>query len=282
MWLALVPIAALAATPNIRPPVPMTNAWPNVRDLRQVRERLAERGLVRGFSNVVVANILNLESRGKLTTCPVYFAQVLIPHRWLADTSCYTAAALPDRFYVVTDHDDAEERSLRATFPTPVEEFPAGRTYTISVVRTADVSFAWMHLPLPDGDALRFPLRLAATHLAIHRREVALDDGKLVATGKEGFVVYGPYIKMLEGNYDVVWIGSGVDSPGELTFTVDSDLGKDVLARAVVPARAIGKARAELARLSFTLDRTREVVEFPVYSARGARVSLDEVVLERR
>jgi hypothetical protein len=79
-----------------------------------------------------------------------------------------------------------------------------------------------------------------------------------------------------------VWTGSGIDSPGELAFTVDADLGKDVLARTTLPASQLGKDRAPLVRLRFTLDRTREVVEFPVSSTGGARVTLDDVVLEKR
>jgi hypothetical protein len=241
-----------------------------------------QRGLTRGFSNVLNANILDLEARGAVTTCPVYFAHVLIPQRWLTDTSCYTAAALPDRFYVVSDHDERDSAALRATLPAPVERFPAGKTYEVSVYRTADVSLAWFDLPLPDGDLVPLPLRLPAAHLALHRREVALDAGKLVATGKEGFVVYGPYIRLPKGDYDVVWTGSGIDSPGDLTFTVDADLGKSVLARTSMPANTIGKARAQIVRLSFTLDRMRDAVEFPVFSAGGARISLDLVVLEKR
>jgi hypothetical protein len=282
-WLVLVPIAALVATPNARPPAPAVDAWPSVRDLRQVREGLAQRGLTRGFSNVINANILDLQARGALTTCPIYFAHVLIPHRWLTDTSCYTRSALPDRFYVVADRGDArDEAALGATLPPPLERFAAGRTYEVFVYRTAEASFAWFDLPLPDGELLPLPLRLPAPHLALHRREVALDDSELVATGKPGFVVYGPYLKLPRGDYEVTWTGRGVASPGELTFTVDSDFGQDVLARVVMPASEIGKARAQIVRLSFTIDRMRNAVEFPVFSAGGARVALDDVVLARR
>jgi hypothetical protein len=79
-----------------------------------------------------------------------------------------------------------------------------------------------------------------------------------------------------------VWRGSAVASPGDLTFTVAADLGHDVLVRATIPASAIGKDHTALVELPFVIDRTRETVEFPIVSAGGARVSLDDVVLERR
>lgn len=281
-WLVLIPLTALLATPKASPPKPKKYGWPNGPELQQLGDELARRGLTHGYSNVLNANVLNLESHGRSMTCPVYFAHVLIPQRWLADTTCYTAAALPERFYVVADHDERDDAALRATLPAPVERFHVGGTYEVSVFRTAAVSLAWLELPIHDGDELRFPLRLPATHLAFHRGGVALEAGQLVATGEPGNVIFGPYLRLPRGAYRVVWHGSAVASPGELTFTVAADLGRDVLARATVPASAIGKDHATLVELTFSIDRTRETVEFPIQSAGGARVSLDDLVIEQR
>lgn len=281
-WLVLVPITALLATTHARPPKPEKYVWPDVPELRELGPELARRGLVHGYASVLNANILNLESRGRSLTCPVYFAHVLIPQRWLADTSCYTASALPDRFYVVADHDERDDAALAATLPPPLERFHVGETYEVSVFRTAEVSLAWLELPIHDGDELRFPLQLPATHLALHRGAVALEADQLVATGQPGYVVFGPYLRLPAGAYRVVWRGSGIASPGDLTFTVAADVGRDVLARTAVPARAIGKDHTTLVELTFVLDRTREALEFPILSAGGARVALDELVIERR
>jgi len=281
-WLVLVPVAALVAAPRARPPQPKKYAVPDVPELQHLGQELARRGLTHGYSNLLNANLLNLESRGRVMTCPVDFAHVLIPQRWLADTSCYTASALPDRFYVVAYHDESDDAALRATLPPPAERFHVGETYEVSVFRTALVSLAWLELPIHDGDELRFPLRLPATHLAIHRGAVALEAGQLVATGQPGSVVFGPYLRLPKGSYRVVWRGSGVASPGDLTFTIAADFGHDVLARSTVPAGAIGKDHTTLVELAFAIDRTREAVELPIVSAGGARVSLDDVVLEQR
>jgi len=281
-WLVLVPITALLATPHARPPKPRKYAQPDVLEFRKLGPELARRGFVHGYANMLNANILNLESHGRSLTCPIYFAHVLIPQRWLADTSCYTASALPDRFYIVADHDERDAAALAATLPPPIERFHVGETYEVSVFRTAEVSLAWLELPIHDGDELRFPLRLPATHLAFHRGHVALEAGRLAATGEPGHVLFGPYLRLPAGAYRVVWRGGGIASPGDLTYTVAADLGRDVLARATVPARAIGADPTTLVELTFVTERTRETVEFPILSADGARVALDELVIERR
>lgn len=281
-WLVVVPIAALLATPKASPPKPKAYVWSNARELLQLSDELARRGLTHGYSNLLNANLLNLGAAGRSMICPVYFSYVLIPQRWLADTSCYTASALPDRFYVVADHDDRDDAALRATLPLPAERFHVGPTYEVSVFRTAEVSLAWFELPIHDGDELHLPLRLPASHLAIRRGEVALDADQLVATGRPGIVVSGPDLRLPRGTYRVVWHGSTVASAGELTFTVATDVRHDVLARATVPANAIGRDHTTLVELTFVVDRAGVGVEFPVVSAGGARVEFDDMVLEPR
>ncbi|HWU87819.1 MAG TPA: hypothetical protein VN253_11115 [Kofleriaceae bacterium] len=281
-WLAAVPLAALVAAPTARPPEPSIHGWPDAVEHQQLGAELARRGLTHGFSSVLNANILNLMAGGAATTCPVFFTNVLVPQRWLADTSCYTAAALPDRFYVVADRDEREDASLRATLPAPAERFRVGDTYDVSVFRTAETPLAWLELPLPDGELARFPLRLPATHLQLRRGQVALEAGRMVATGEQGYVLYGPYMKLPAGHYDVRWTGSGIDSPGYLMFIVAADVGHEELTRVTVAARDLERARTELAHLSFEIGRSRDAVELTVFSQGGARVALDEVVIERR
>ena len=289
-WLVLVPIAALLATPKASPPKPRAYAWSDARELLALGPELARRGLTHGYSSLLNENLVNLGAGGRSITCPVYFSYILIPQRWLADTSCYTASALPDRFYVVSDHDTSDDAALRATLPPPAERFHIGPTYEVSVYRTTEVSLAWLELPIHDGDELRFPLRLAATHLAFHRGVVAAEPDRLVATGQPGYVVFGPYLRLPRGDYRVAWRGSpivsggvsGGASGGSLTFSVTADASKHVLARSVIATSAIRADHAVLVELAFTVENAREGVEFPIASAGGARVALDELVLERR
>jgi hypothetical protein len=281
-WLVLVPIAVLLAIGKSRPPPPKAYVWAHPRELPALGAELARRGLTHGYANLINANLIAFGARGDVRICPVYFAYVLIPQRWLADTTCYTASALPARFFVVTDHDARDDAALGATLPPPEERFHIGPTYDVAVYRTAAVPLAWLALPIHDGDELALPLRLPASHPALHRGEAAADGDRLVATGAPGSVVSGPSLALPRGAYRVTWRGHAITSPGQLTFTVVADDGADVLARATVDPTAAGPGAATRVELTFATDRTRDGVEVVVVSGGGARVALDEVVIERR
>lgn len=280
-WLVLVPVAAVLAVPDMQPPKPAAYVWPDAEELEVVGDALAKRGLTHGFANMLNANLLNLESRGRSKTCSVYFAHVLIPQRWVVDTQCYTASALPERFYIVADHHERDDTSLRATLPAPVEKFSVGDTYVISVYRKADVPLVWLELPLIDGDEIRFPLRVAADHVALRRGVVALENGRMVATGEEGFITFGPYMRLPKGEYVLRWSGSALGAEGVITFGVAADVGDSTIKTITVDAKDL-PASGELVRMPFLLKRKRANVEFTVFSAGGARVALDEMILERQ
>ena len=280
-WLVLVPIAMVLAIGKSRPPPPKAYAWADPRELPALGAELARRGLTLGYASLLNANLLALGAGGDVRICPVYFAHVLIPQRWLADTTCYTASALPARFAVVSDHDAHDDAALRATLPPPEERFHLGPTYDVAVYRTAAVPLAWLALPIHDGDELALPLRLPASHPALHRGEATAEGDRLVATGAPGPVVSGPYLALPRGAYRVTWRGHPITSPGQLTFTVVADSGADVLAHATVDPAA-GPGAETRVELPFATDRTRHEVEVVVRSGGGARIALDEVVLERR
>lgn len=282
-WLVLLPIAVLLAIGKSRPPAPRAYRWAHPRELPALGAELARRGLTHGYSNLLNANLIAFGARGGVRICPVHFAHVLIPQRWLADTACYTAPALPARFFVVTDHavpDD--EATLRATLPPPEERFHIGPTCDVAVYRTAAVPLDWLALPIHDGDELALPLRLPASHPALARGEGAVDGDRLIATGAPGPVVSGPSLALPRGAYRVTWRDHAITSPGRLTFTVVADDGADVLARATVDPAAAGPGAATRVELTFATDRTRNGVEVVVVSGGGARVALDEVVIDRR
>ena len=287
-WLVVLPIAVLLAIGKSQPPTPKAYVWAHPRELPALGAELARRGLTHGYSNLLNANLIAFGARGSMRICPVHFAHVLIPDRWLADTACYTASALPARFFVVTDHDERDDTALRATLPAPDERFHIGPTYDVAVYRTAAVPLAWLTLPIHDGDELALPLRLPASHPALVRGEAKPDGDRLVATGVPGSIVSGPALAVPRGAYRVTWRGHAIASPGLLTFMVvandggDGGDGTDVLARATLDSLAAGPGAATHVELNFATDRTRYGVEVVVISGGGARVALDEVVIERR
>jgi hypothetical protein len=279
-YLVAVPLTALLAVPEARPPAPSHYLWPDAPELSKIADQLVERGLTHGFADNLAANLLTLDARGAALTCRIRFRNVIMPERWLASTSCYDASKLPDRFYVVAYRGDDERNALRATLPPEIERFSAGDTYEVHVYRTLGTSPEWLDLPLPDGSAAAFPMRLLATHLQLIRDKAAVEDYDLVATGQPGTVVSGPNIELPRGRYTATWIGRAVPSSGELAFAVTSR-GRRVLARTGLEATQLPIHRSDLVRLAFTVDRPQNRIEFPIESTGGARVALYELVIEK-
>jgi hypothetical protein len=281
-WLVAVPLTALVAVPDVRPPAPETGIWPDSVELDRIASEIVRRNLTHGYADVLAANLLTLQSGGTAMTCPVYFSDTLVPERWLTDTACYRKDDLPDRFFVVTYQLEAGRASVRKTFPKPpVERFTVGSTYEVSVYRTADVPLDWLELPLREDDRTAFPMHIAATHLQMKRGNASVESGRLVATGEPGTIIYGPYIKLPRGSYTVRWFGNRVDSPGRIKFFIAAE-GKDVLADASLPVQELPAARGELVKLRFKLEAPRPAIEFAIRSEDGGRAALDEVVIERR
>jgi hypothetical protein len=92
----------------------------------------------------------------------------------------------------------------------------------------------------------------------------------------------GPALALPRGAYRVTWRGHAITSPGQLTFTVVADDGTDVLARTTVDSAAVAAGAATRVELTFAIDRRRPGVEITVVSGGGARIALDEVVIERQ
>jgi hypothetical protein len=283
-WLAAVPVVALIAATDAGPPAPVPYVWPDAGELDKIADELVRRGLTHGFAGNLAANLLTLDSDGKALTCRITTHDILAPERWLADTSCYTRAKLPDRFYVVVYQNEGDRRAVRATLPTELQRFTVGKTYEIYVFRTDDASTAWLDLPIPDGELATFPLHVPATYLQLRRDKAVVESGDLAATGEPGTVVYGPYIELPKGAYTATWTGNGIESPGQIVFYVtgaERDAWRNLAAPITREAIQIPKETGELVRLPFTLKRAARGVEFKVESRDGARVALHELVVER-
>lgn len=286
-WVALVPIAAIASLTRVlggcasddatgrcarRPPHAVLAA------------ELSRRGLAHGFASYWNANVVTLFSDGRTHACGVIFGAHLVPYRWNTSLDCFDRRALPDRFYVVERTEErAWSRPALAAMPPPIERFRVGDDFDVSVFATTDATIDWLEVPLPEGDALKMPLHLRATHPQIARGEVVAEGGALVATGKDGALVSGPYLVLPKGRYRAVWIGSGVeDATGELVFDATVDRAKIELAHRTVEAAEIAAVHdGLLVSLDFELASTVRGVELRVFARGGARVKLDELVLDR-
>jgi hypothetical protein len=282
-WLGLVPVAALVAVPDARPPAPANYVWPDLPELGRVADELVRRKLTHGFSNVFGAGVLNVESRGATLACPVRFYDLITPLRWLADTACFDIAEIPASFYVMTYQDDKDEAmSLHQTLPPPVDRFRVGPTYEVAVFPTAGAPMQWLHLPLVDGPAARFPMEIGATHLQIRPGEAIVEGAAVVATGTPGTVISGPNIALPKGTYELVWMGRGLDAPGEIAFSARVRRGHLVLARVQVLAKDLPRDPGELIRLAFRLNGARAGIDFLVETSGGGRIELQQLVIRQR
>jgi hypothetical protein len=112
---------------------------------------------------------------------------------------------------------------------------------------------------------------------------VAIVDGTaVVATGEPGAVIHGPYISLPKGRYELVWMGRGFDTPGEIAFSVRAGGGAEVFGQVQGPAKDLPRNPGELKRFAFRLNRPRDGLEFLVESGGGGLVELQRLVIRRR
>ena len=298
VWLGLLPVVAIISlfrTVSTYSLEAQNGQWAHRKAHAELADELSRRGLTLGYSTYWNANLITLLSHGATKACSVNFRDGIIPYKWLADTECYDPAFLPERIYVVAapDEEGAAHRASLASLHEPIDSFVVGDFFHVSVWRTKDISVGWLALPLPDGEQIQFPLHLRATHIQLSRGHVTEDAehaDRITATGEDGVLVYGPYIQLPKGDYRLRWTGVGIDSPGDLHFDVAVRGGKVVveqnadataLAKTAPPAAAPAPA-GDLIHLDFSLPTDSPAFEARIYSRGGAKVTLDELILEKR
>lgn len=291
---ALAPIAATLTTLRVIGSYSLaqestTGQFAHSASHQQLADELTARSLRHGFATYWNAHLVTLLSRGNAKTCPVNFANIVLPYRWNTDTWCYDAKVLPDRIFVVGTADERATATpaIEATLGTPVERFSVGDTFFVSVFRTADVSDRWLLPPLPEPERLRFPLRVEASHPQVRVGDHAtLEGGKIVANGEEGVLSFGPYVDLPAGDYRLRWIGAPLNDAGELGFDVTAtgaarQLAEKSIAMNSIAAGGGGEGDRTIVELSFRLPKRTSGVELRTFSRGGARVALAAFELSR-
>ncbi len=189
-----------------------------------------------------------------------------------AETSRYTMTAVGnDR--LICDR-EARGCSLYDIVADPGENRPIrARADRVRVLRKLTSV-----LQAAEEPPIQLPWRRAATDPVFGRGFSLVEGDEVVATGVDGTVMYGPYIKVPAGSFEVVWRGRPLSSTGELAFSVRSNRGSVIAAYSVVEASSL-PASGELIRIPFVLDRPRFEVELVVESDHGGRVAIGEVEL---
>jgi len=99
-------------------------------------------------------------------------------------------------------------------------------------------------------------------------------DRTLVASGKRGVLLFGPYVDLTPGTYEVCWYGSAGPEAGHTDVAYG---GGNQLVQQPLQQVENGK----LASIRFEVVKTLPGVEFRVFAARGARIVLARITLRR-
>jgi hypothetical protein len=241
------------------------------------------RGLSHGFATYWNANVVTLLARGGARSCPVNFAERVLPYRFGTDVTCFDRAAMPDRFFVAAlpeERDDAA-RAAAATFGPELERFTAG-DFEVRVFRTDQASPTWLLPPVDEPKPLRFPLRVAAAHPQMRHDKATVQGTRVESTGEDGTIVFGPYVDLPKGRYRVRWRGRVLSSPGELDFDVVASGGAATLARRSAHAADLADGgEGDLVTMEIEADAPAKGVEARVFARGGARIVLTALVIER-
>lgn len=110
-------------------------------------------------------------------------------------------------------------------------------------------------------------------------------DGVLFSTGKNGWLEFGPYIKLPSGNYRVEWNGEVTSgSPEQIgSADVSSNIGANILAHTMISSESVAVLpQGQLAVLEFSLDHDTPLIEFHFYVNESVMVRINNVVIIRR
>jgi len=290
-YFGLAPLAAVLSTLAVVGPFRLegqsdSGQFAHADEHQSLADALTQRGLRHGFATYWNAHLLTLLSRGFAKTCPIHFGGQLAPYRWNTDTWCFDATRLPDRIFVVAS---AMERASAtaasaASMAPALERFEVGE-FEVSVYGTKAMPEQWLAPPIVDGGEVRLPLQIEASHPQIRLGSQArLDGRRIVATGEEGTVCFGPYLDLPVGNYTLRWFGTFIgETKGGLGFDVRASKDGSMLSERSIDTKSLDRSVGNrlLVELHFSLARTTTGIEFRVFSRGGARVALERIEVSR-
>jgi hypothetical protein len=215
--------------------------------------------------------------------------------RWVAEDWFGQAAAPPLRFALMAS-DAYQSQMLDGSIPfqeTGKVLDPKSIRQLLGapreVHRCDDGATLWLYSPeatagrgpLPNGGLVRFPLNLRAEHGLLRRGIACASDGDGVrSNGEDGTVLFGPYIGVPAGEYRLRWFGRILAPSGTVIFDVAA--GGKSIAEQPIALREVNAERTGLVVLDFTLREMARDLETRVFAHDGARLQLDELVIEQR
>lgn len=108
----------------------------------------------------------------------------------------------------------------------------------IDGLRELSVSSITIHEREGDADETEFP-RLYKVD-ALQSKSGRHSDGEIIALGRDGTLLYGPYVHLPSGEFVVRLAGLRTDGPGTLRIRATANAGRDVLADMKIGLRSSG------------------------------------------
>lgn len=176
---------------------------------QKVVDELEKRGLQYGYGTFWLSNVVTLTAKCNIYVNPICNASNISKYKWLSfDTSRWEKA----NFVLVDDSmwDDISKQTIAEAIGKPNEEIQVDNIsimiWNKNIMPYIDDSGAGRNLDYWwDGDGNDEKIKkINVTNKHFFSQFEAEDDGTFVSTG-DGQLVYGPYVSLKKGTYDITF-----------------------------------------------------------------------------
>lgn len=119
----------------------------------------------------------------------------------------------------------------------------------------------------------------SAASSTLHTGVGVKSDGRIATTGTPGVLLYGPYISLSVGDYEVSYILDDVTSLSNVTVDVVAQFGE---IRIIDQAVTLQNVCNNAVNLPFSLKQNCNHIEFRMFVDENSQFSLKEVVVTRQ
>jgi 2-polyprenyl-3-methyl-5-hydroxy-6-metoxy-1,4-benzoquinol methylase len=141
---------------------------------------------------------------------------------------------------------------------------------------------SWFAQPFEDAEIASWNASDMSLQTLVGKR--AEDGSAISSTGKAGYLVFGPYVALDPGFYEVQWEGAGSASIANGRVDVACECGSRILGTAEfsVGKKVDRRATRVLAHLRFSIDAPVADLEFRMHVNADSALHLSRIVLRRR
>lgn len=189
---------------------------------QKVAEELEKRKLQCGYGTFWLSNVVTLTSKCNIYVNPICNASNISKYKWLSfDTNKWKEA----NFVLVDDSmwDNISKQTIIESIGKPNEEIQVDNIsimiWNKNIMPYIDDSGANRNLDYWwDGDGTETNKKIDVTNKHFFSQFEARDDGTFISDS-EGQLIYGPYVSMKKGTYDITFeYSSPIDTKGNIGY----------------------------------------------------------------